>query len=176
MRDQARPAVQDALRAECRLVLRTAEETELKRAGVQVPIEIAPGYPLRSRTSNFPTTLHGSCCLDAIGRPWSKRVTPCPASFSCARPWPVAASRSRCIRDGARAAIGCGLDGTPSRHPRQAERGQVGRLQSPTRSAAERARTVSIATALRCKLLFLQPFPARFSAVPIDLNARFSCN
>jgi hypothetical protein len=30
-RDQARPAVQEALRAECRLVLRTAEETEQKR-------------------------------------------------------------------------------------------------------------------------------------------------
>lgn len=57
MRDQARPAVQDALRAECRLVLRTAEETELKRAGAQVPIEIAPGYPAALKDIQFPNDI-----------------------------------------------------------------------------------------------------------------------
>jgi hypothetical protein len=54
LRDQARPAVQDALRAECRLVLRTAEETEQKRQGAQVPIEIAPGYPAALKDIEFP--------------------------------------------------------------------------------------------------------------------------
>jgi hypothetical protein len=44
VRDQARPVVQEALRAECRLVIRTPEETEQNR-GAQVPIEVAPGYP-----------------------------------------------------------------------------------------------------------------------------------
>lgn len=53
-RDQARPAVQEALRAECRLVLRTAEETEQKRPGAQVPIEIAPGYPAVLKEIEFP--------------------------------------------------------------------------------------------------------------------------
>jgi len=53
-RDQARPAVQDAMRAECRLVLRTAEETEQKRPGAQVPIEVAPGYPAVLKEIEFP--------------------------------------------------------------------------------------------------------------------------
>lgn len=44
-RDQSRSFLQDALRAECRLVMRTPEEAEEKRAGAQVPVDIAPGHP-----------------------------------------------------------------------------------------------------------------------------------
>jgi hypothetical protein len=54
VRDQVRPAIQEALRAECRLVLRTPEESELNRAGAQVPIEIAPGYPAVLEDITFP--------------------------------------------------------------------------------------------------------------------------
>jgi hypothetical protein len=53
-RDQARPVVQESLRSECRLVLRTAEETAQKRLGAQVPVEIAPGYPVALREIVFP--------------------------------------------------------------------------------------------------------------------------
>jgi hypothetical protein len=54
IRDQVRPIVQEALRAECRLVLRTPEETEQKRSGAHVPIEVEPGYPLVLRQISFP--------------------------------------------------------------------------------------------------------------------------
>src|SRR5665648_253856 len=53
-RDQAQPVVREALRAECRLMFRTAEETEQKRSGAQVPIEVAPGYPLILEGVAFP--------------------------------------------------------------------------------------------------------------------------
>jgi len=45
VRDQLRATVQDALRSECRLVMRTAEEPAEHRQGAQVPVEIAPGHP-----------------------------------------------------------------------------------------------------------------------------------
>lgn len=45
VRDQMRATVQDALRSECRLVMRTAEEQAEHRQGAQVPVEIAPGHP-----------------------------------------------------------------------------------------------------------------------------------
>jgi hypothetical protein len=53
VRDQVRPVVQEALRAECRLVIRTPEETEQNR-GAQVPIEVAPGYPAVLKGVTFP--------------------------------------------------------------------------------------------------------------------------
>ena len=46
VRDRARPALQEALRAECRLVLRTPEDSANNRPGAQVPIEVEPGYPV----------------------------------------------------------------------------------------------------------------------------------
>ena len=54
VRDQARPAVQEALRAECRLVFRTPEESEQNRPGAQVPIEVAPGHPVVLQHIIFP--------------------------------------------------------------------------------------------------------------------------
>jgi hypothetical protein len=54
VRNQAQSVVRDALRAECRLIFRTAEETEQKRLGAQVPVEVAPGYPLVLNTVSFP--------------------------------------------------------------------------------------------------------------------------
>jgi len=54
VRDQAQSVVRDALRAECRLMFRTAEETEQKRAGAQVPVEVVPGYPLVLEEISFP--------------------------------------------------------------------------------------------------------------------------
>ena len=46
VRDRVRPALQEALRSECRLVLRTPEDTANNRPGAQVPIEVEPGYPV----------------------------------------------------------------------------------------------------------------------------------
>ena len=57
IRDQSRPAVQDALRAECRLMMRTPEETEQKRSGAQVPVEVVPGYPLALEKIEFPADI-----------------------------------------------------------------------------------------------------------------------
>jgi hypothetical protein len=56
-RDQARPVVQDALRAECRLFFRTPEEVQQNRPGAQVPIEIAPGHPVVLEEIVFPDDL-----------------------------------------------------------------------------------------------------------------------
>lgn len=53
-RNQARPVLQEALRAECRLVLRTPEEAQARRLGAQVPVEIDPGCPLALRNLEFP--------------------------------------------------------------------------------------------------------------------------
>ena len=52
--DKARPFLQEALRSECRLVMRTAQESEENRAGAQVPIEVAPGYPAILESVEFP--------------------------------------------------------------------------------------------------------------------------
>ena len=54
VRDQIRPIVQEALRAECRLVLRTPEETEQKRPGAHVPVEVEAGYPVVLDQIAFP--------------------------------------------------------------------------------------------------------------------------
>jgi hypothetical protein len=62
VRDQARPVVQEALRAECRLVIRTPEETEQNR-GAGVPIEVAPGYPAVLRGVSFPDDFERSILL-----------------------------------------------------------------------------------------------------------------
>lgn len=51
---KTRPIVQEALRTECRLVMRTAEEAEENKPGGQVPVEIAPGYPAVLKTVDFP--------------------------------------------------------------------------------------------------------------------------
>jgi hypothetical protein len=53
-RDKARPFLQEALRSECRLVMRTAQESEENRAGAQVPIEVVPGYPAILKAVQFP--------------------------------------------------------------------------------------------------------------------------
>lgn len=45
VRDQTRSVLQEALRAECRLVMRTPEEAASGRGGAQVPVEVAPGHP-----------------------------------------------------------------------------------------------------------------------------------
>jgi hypothetical protein len=49
VRDDARSTLQEALRAECRLMMRTPEETERRRPGAQVP----PGYPLALEKVEF---------------------------------------------------------------------------------------------------------------------------
>lgn len=54
VRDQANPALREALRAECRLVFRTPEESEQSRAGAQVPVEVVPGYPVVLEQVAFP--------------------------------------------------------------------------------------------------------------------------
>src|SRR5437867_511894 len=54
VRDNTRSVLQEALRAECRLVLRTPEESEENRPGAQVPVEIAAGHPAVLKDVTFP--------------------------------------------------------------------------------------------------------------------------
>lgn len=54
IRDNTRSVIQDALRAECRLLLRTPAETENNLPGAQVPVEIAPGHPVILTKIEFP--------------------------------------------------------------------------------------------------------------------------
>lgn len=54
---RVRPAVREALRAECRLMFRTPEESEQNRQGAQVPVEVAPGYPAVLNDFQFPDDL-----------------------------------------------------------------------------------------------------------------------
>ena len=49
-RDRTRAILQDALRSECRLVMRTPEETDKKLAGARVPVEVVQGYPVELET------------------------------------------------------------------------------------------------------------------------------
>lgn len=44
-RDRTRSVLQDALQGECRLVMRTPEETEERMPGAQVPVALESGYP-----------------------------------------------------------------------------------------------------------------------------------
>jgi hypothetical protein len=82
-RDQARPAVQDAMRAECRLVLRAAEETEQRRSGAQIPIEVSPGYPAVLKEIAFPDDIER---IMLLGR---HRLPPSTSSAMCLRSgWP----------------------------------------------------------------------------------------
>ena len=53
-RNQTRSVLQEALRAECRLVLRTPEESEAGRPGGQVPVHIDPAYPAVLENIEFP--------------------------------------------------------------------------------------------------------------------------
>ena len=57
VREQVQPAVREALRAECRLMFRTPEESEQNRQGAQVPVEVAPGYPAVLKDVQFPDDL-----------------------------------------------------------------------------------------------------------------------
>ncbi len=43
-----RPILQETLRAECRLLFRTAQASEAKHPGAQVPVPIDPAYPISS--------------------------------------------------------------------------------------------------------------------------------
>ena len=54
IRDQARPHIQEALRTECRLGMRTIEETDNNRPGAQVPVEVSPGHPEQLEWMDFP--------------------------------------------------------------------------------------------------------------------------
>lgn len=58
-RDRTRSSLQEALRAECRLAMRTPEEFDQHRAGARVPVEITPGCPaaLSSLTFDWDTEL-----------------------------------------------------------------------------------------------------------------------
>jgi hypothetical protein len=49
-----RSIVQEALRTECRLVMRTAEEADENKPGGHVPVEIATGCPTVLKTVTFP--------------------------------------------------------------------------------------------------------------------------
>ena len=53
VRDQTRPVLQEALRSECRLVMRIPKEAEDNSPGAQVRVEVAPGYPVVLRKVEF---------------------------------------------------------------------------------------------------------------------------
>lgn len=57
VRDQARSVLQEALRTECRLVMRSPEETGDNRHGAQVPVEVVPGHPAVLKDITFPDDL-----------------------------------------------------------------------------------------------------------------------
>jgi hypothetical protein len=54
VRESTRPVVQEALRSECRLVMRTPEEVAQNRSGAKVPIEIEAGHPSVLDNIEFP--------------------------------------------------------------------------------------------------------------------------
>ncbi len=56
-RDRNRSVLQEALRSECRLVMRTSDEGEDNRSGAQVPVEVAPGHPAILEDVTFPDDL-----------------------------------------------------------------------------------------------------------------------
>src|SRR5438876_458868 len=51
--DQTRSVLQEALRTDSRLVLRTPEEAEENRAGARVPAEVTAGHPAILDTVTF---------------------------------------------------------------------------------------------------------------------------
>jgi hypothetical protein len=54
VRDQARPILREALRAECRLVMRTADESDQGSPGAQVPVELDAAWPVALAEIAFP--------------------------------------------------------------------------------------------------------------------------
>ena len=52
--EQTRPLVQEALRAECRLNLRTSDEALLGRSGARIPIKLVAGCPDALSDVEFP--------------------------------------------------------------------------------------------------------------------------
>jgi hypothetical protein len=56
-RDRSRAALRDALRTECRLVMRGADEMDERGTLAQVNVEVVPGYPEILKTLTFPDTL-----------------------------------------------------------------------------------------------------------------------
>lgn len=60
---KTRSIVQEALRTECRLVMRTAEEAEENKPGGQVPVEVVPGCPAALKTIVFPDDYEGILLL-----------------------------------------------------------------------------------------------------------------
>lgn len=57
VRDQNRSVLQEALRTESRLVMRTPQDTEENRLGAQVPVEVSAGYPIALKSVTFPGDL-----------------------------------------------------------------------------------------------------------------------
>ena len=68
VRDQAQPAVREALRAECRLMFRTPEESNRTVKVLRSRSRWLRAIPPFSRIFNLPTTCEGSCCSGASGR------------------------------------------------------------------------------------------------------------
>src|SRR5947208_2642525 len=68
-RDQNRSALQEALRSECRLVMRTSDEAEDRKAGAQVPVEVAPGHPAILEDVTFPDDLERILLLGRFRAP-----------------------------------------------------------------------------------------------------------
>jgi hypothetical protein len=54
VRDRTRSVIQEALRTECRLAMRTPEDAEANRPGAQVSVEVAPGHPAVLKNVVFP--------------------------------------------------------------------------------------------------------------------------
>jgi hypothetical protein len=87
-RDRTRATLQEALRAECRLSLRTPEETEKNKHGAQVPLGVAPGHPEFLEEMEFPDDLERALLIGRYrffleqARTGTKGLLPLPQSLS----------------------------------------------------------------------------------------------
>ena len=52
--DKTRPVIQETLRTECRLWMRTSDEAEENKPGAQVRVKVSPGYPAILKDVTFP--------------------------------------------------------------------------------------------------------------------------
>ena len=68
-RERAGPVLRDALRAECRLVLRTPQDAEAGRTAVHVPVAVVPALPVSLQWLDVPDDLYALMLLNFFRTP-----------------------------------------------------------------------------------------------------------
>lgn len=68
-RERAGPVLRDALRSECRLVLRTPEDAQAGRAAAHVPVAVVPALPVSLQRLDIPDDLHALMLLNLYRAP-----------------------------------------------------------------------------------------------------------